>query len=95
MKKQLGATGSLDKLDRRIKDVGIAIQTVTHEMAIVERTMALLDTTADLIEVLMELAQKQQIIQMLIESIQIFSEPMPNGLILERVQFRIPLEYNR
>ena len=44
-------------------------------------------------DVLMEPEQARRILHLLIESIQIFPEPMPDGLILKSVKFRIPLEY--
>lgn len=44
-------------------------------------------------DVLMGPEQARRILHLLIESIQIFPEPMPDGLILKSVKFRIPLEY--
>ena len=85
---------SIAELDRKIEDVGVAIQNATSRTATVERTMAMLDVAVDLMEVLMPPEQERRIVHLLIESIQIFPEPMPDGLILKSVKFRIPLEYD-
>ena len=85
---------SIAELDRKIEDVGVAIQNATNETATVERTMAMLNVAIDLMGELIEPEQERRIIHTLIESIQIFPKPMPDGLILKSVRFRIPLEYN-
>lgn len=85
---------SIAELDRKIEDVGIAIRNAMRETAAVEHTMALMGVAVDLMDVLMEPEQERRIVHLLIESIQILPEPMPDGLILKSVRFRVPLEYN-
>lgn len=85
---------SIAALDRRIEDVSIAIHNAANEAATAEYTMGLMDTAVDLLGVLTEPEEERRIVHALIESIQIFPEPMPDGLILKSVRFRVPLEYD-
>ena len=85
---------SIAELDRKIEEVGIAIHNAAHETAVAEHTLELTKAiAAEMMDVLMEPEQARRIFHLLIESIQIFPEPMPDGLILKSVKFRIPMEY--
>lgn len=85
---------SIAELDRKIEDIGIAIHNAAHETAVAEHTLELTKAiAADFMYDLMDPEQERRIVHLLIESIQIFPEPMPDGLILKSVKFRIPIEY--
>ncbi len=84
---------SIAALDLRIEDVSIAIHNAAHKSAMAEHTVELMHAAVDLMDVLMDPEQERRIVRALIESIQIFPEPMPDGLILKSLLFRVPLEY--
>lgn len=84
---------SIAALDRRIEDVSIALHNAAHRSAMSDHTMELMQVAVDLMGVLMDPEQERRIVHALIESIQIFPEPMPDGLLLKSLRFRVPLEY--
>ena len=85
-------TKNISELDARINQLSIAIQNADSQAATAEEIYGVMRTVVEFMDI-MPAEDERKIMQMLLESVQVYPERQPNGLLVKRVRFRIPLEY--
>ena len=86
-------TKNISELDSRINQVSIAIQNADSQAATAGEVYEVMRTMVDYMDI-MPAEDERTIMQTLLESVQVYPERQPSGLLVKSVRFKIPLEYN-
>lgn len=84
---------NISKLDMRINQVGIAIQNADTKAVTAEEVYAIMRTMVDMMDI-MPAEDERKIMHAMLESVQIYPERQPNGLLVKSIRFKVPLSYN-
>ena len=81
------------ELDTKINQVNIAIQNAGSKAATAEEVYTIMRNIVDMMDIMPE-RDEQEIMHILLDSVQIYPERQPNGLWIKSVRFKVPLEFD-
>lgn len=86
-------TKNISELDAQINQISISIQNAGSQAATAEDVYQIMRAAIEYID-LMPDEDERTIMQSMLESVQVFPERQPNGLLVKSVRFKVPLNYN-
>ena len=84
---------SIAALDDKIEEVSLAIHNAGRQNLTAEQVRMVVNALIQRMDI-MPAEEERTIVHALVESIQIHPKPLPSGLILKRIRFRIPLDWD-
>ena len=82
---------SIAELDDKIEQVSMAIHNAGRQNLTAEQVRTIASTIFNMMD-MMPAEDERAIMHALVDRIQIYPKPLPNGLILKKIRFRFPLE---
>ena len=84
---------SIAALDDSIEEVSLAIHNAGSQNVTAEQVRTIINTLVQNMDI-MPAEDERTIIHALVDSIEIYPKPLPSGLILKRIRFKIPLDWD-